>query len=363
MTATIRGWLLAAAALLLAAVGVVVSTGPAHAATPATFDVAGVDLHDGMMLQQGGTYYLYGTEYGCGFNWLTHGTPWCGFGVSTATSLAGPWSVPVLLFSPSAVDPWTGTTWTVECGGTGAGCFNARMIQRTWGPGDGVWILWFSAPADYTRSTANAYYAMGCNGPAGPCGYVAPNGSVHKPSLRVCGGNGDIGFAQPVGAAPYLLCTNANQTLSEEQLGFWGVDGTGVGSTALAGLPDVESPGAYLDAGGTWVLTYSDPNCGYCDGDPTGYATASSPAGPWTAPVEAGFGAPPAGRRDLSATSCGGQARTVSILGGQAYEGIDLWTGSANETAAGLHFEPLTYRGGAPPPGTLWQPFTPWECT
>lgn len=338
---------------------------PAKASTPpAAFDIAGVDLHDGMMLQQGATYYLYGTEYGCGFTWQQHNTPWCGFGVSTATSLAGPWSTPTLLFSPSAVDPWTGTTWTVECGSTGAGCFNPRMIQRSgWGANDGVWILWFGAPADYARTGANPYYAMGCNGPAGPCGYTAPFGSVHKPSLTICGGNGDIGVAQPVGAAPYLLCTNANQTLSEEQLSFWGADGTGVGATNLAGLAATEAPGAYQDASGTWILTYSDPNCGYCTGDPTGYATAASPAGPWTAPVNVGFGAPPAGRRDLSATSCGGMARTVSVLGGQAYEGVDLWTGSANETVAGLHFEPLTFRGNTAAPGTVWQPFTPWLCT
>jgi hypothetical protein len=85
---------------------------------------------------------------------------------------------------------------------------------------------------------------MGCNSPAGPCGYVAPLGSAHKPSLTICGGNGDLGFAQPVGTAPYLLCTNANQSLSEEQLGFWGVDGTGAGATNLGGLAAAESPGA-----------------------------------------------------------------------------------------------------------------------
>lgn len=361
-----RALLLLSVALLVATIAIIFSAGQTHAAPPpAAVDIQGVDLHDGMINQVGGTYYLYGTEYACRFMWLQHNTPWCGFGVSTSTSLSGPWTPPVLLFDPSAVDPWTGTTWIVECGSTGAGCFNPRMIQRSgWGANDGVWLLWFNAPADYTRTSANAYYVMGCNGPSGPCGYVAPSGSVHKPSLTICGGNGDIGFAQPVGAAPYLLCTNANQSLSEEQLSFWGADGTGAGATNLAGLAAAESPGAYLDAGtNLWILTYSDPNCGFCSGDGAGYAVSSTPHGPWTAPPNLGFGAPATGRRDLSGSSCGGQGRTVSVLAGQAYEGIDLWTGAANETVAGLHFEPLIFRGNSAPPGTLWQPFAPWQCT
>jgi hypothetical protein len=330
----------------------------------AAVTVTGIDLHDGMVMQSGSTYYLYGTEYGCGFHWGQTGTPWCGFGVSTASSLAGPWSAPILLFGPSAIDPWTGTTWQAECGDTGAGCFNPRMIVRTWGPADNVPILWFNAPADYSRSRANAYYAMGCNSLTGPCGYVAPNGSVHKPSLTICGGNGDPGFAQvTTTSAPYLLCTNANQTLSEEQVSFWGVDGTGVGVSNLAGLTNVESPGAYFDAGsGLWVLTYSDPNCGYCTGDGTGYATATTLTGPWVAPANMGAAAPVTGRRDLSATSCGGQPRTISVLGGQPFEGIDLWTGFTSEPTAGLHYEPLAFHGNTSSPGQLWQPFDPWPC-
>ena len=138
--------------------------------TDAAFGITGLDLHDGMMLKSGGTYYLYGTEYGCGFTWQQTNTPWCGFGVSTSTD-ATHWTAPTLLFSPNDTDTWTNTTWTSECGATGAGCFNPRMIQRTgWCADDGVWILWFNAPADYNRTGANAYYVMGCNGPAGPCG-------------------------------------------------------------------------------------------------------------------------------------------------------------------------------------------------
>lgn len=108
-------------------------------------------------------------------------------------------------------------------------------------------------------------------------------------------------------------------------------------------------------------MTYSDPNCGYCSGTGTGYATASNPMGPWTAPANSGVAAPATGRRDLSATSCGGQPRTVSIVDGQPYEHIDDWYGSTNETNAGLHYEPLVY---LPSAGTApWQPFHPWSCS
>ncbi|GDY33454.1 hypothetical protein [Gandjariella thermophila] len=355
---------LAALGLALSIIAGLILSGSSAAAAPTAFNISGIDLHDGMIVESGGTYYLYGTEYGCGFQWGQANTPWCGFGVSTATSPSGPWSTPTLLFDPNAIDPWTNTTWVSECGSTGAGCFNPRMIQRSgWGANDGVWILWFNAPADYNRNRANAYYALGCNGPAGPCGYTAPYGSVHKPNLWVCSGNGDFSIVPNGSAPPVMLCTMPDQTLAEEQLDTWGTNGTGTGSTNLAGLTNTESPGAYQDPGtGTWIMTYSDPNCGYCQGAGTGYATATNLLGPWTAPTNTGWSAPATGRRDLSATSCGGQPRTVITLDGQPYQTIDLWTGSANETTAGLHYEPLTYQHPAGGSGTLWQPFTPWTC-
>lgn len=357
MSTLARRLIIALAALLLLAGA---PPAPLSATGSTSITLTGIDLHDGMVLESGGTYYLYGSMYGCGYTWLAPSTPWCGFGVSTASSLSGPWSAPVVLFDPNQTDPFTGTSWQTECGGTGAGCFNPRMVQRTWGPADGVWILWFNSPADYNRNHANAYNAMGCNGPAGPCGYTAPNGSYHKPSLDTCAGNGDFTIVPNGSGNPVMVCTQANQTLSEQQIGYWGVDGVpGTGSNNIAGLTSVEAPGAFRDAGSNqWILTYSDPHCGYCGGTGTGYATAASLAGPWTAPGNPGVAAPSTGRRDLSATSCGGQPRTVSIVDGVPYQGVDLWTGALNETNAGLHFELLTYTGQSSP----WQPFTPWPC-
>lgn len=340
-----------------------VTVAPAQAATPAGVTITGVDLHDGTMIQAGGQYVLYGTEYGCGFSYGTPSAPWCGFGVSTAPSPAGPWSPPRLLFSPNARSPFTGGTFQALCGGTGAGCYNPRMIQRSgWGPNDGVWILWFNAPAD-NRSGANGYYAMGCNSPLGPCGAEAgaPYGSTTKPSLYRCGGNGDESVVYDNPRNPFLFCTNSDQTLSQERLSMWGTTGTGEGAARLAGAVSTEGPGAYRDPSGTWVLTLNETNCAYCGGTGTSYATATSAAGPWTMPTTPTVGGGVSGHRMISGTSCGGQGRTVTTLDGQPYQFIDLWLGTRNEARAGIRLEPLTYRGPTPA-GTVWSPFTPWTC-
>jgi hypothetical protein len=363
--------LLAAVVLLLAAFigGATPSTATS---TAAAFQIP-LDLHDGMVADFGGTYYAYGTSYACGYNWYVANTPWCGFGVSTAPSLAGPWSTPTLLFPADSTDPWTNTSWQTECGGNGLGCFNPRMIQRTgWGSNDGVFVLWFNSPQDWTNTHANAYNAMGCNGPAGPCGPTAgaPHGSYTKPSLNYCGGNGDFGVinSATAGQAPALICTQPGaSSLSMEQLNWWGVGGqSGAGASSVAGLSSIEGPGGYYDtASGKYVITYSDGNCGYCAGTTTGYATATSLLGPYTAPANVAAASPPVtGRRDIDATSCGGQPRTVSVVDGQPYQGIDLWTGSRNETSAGVLYEPLQYLNpsNTAGDGQPWQPFTPWTC-
>lgn len=332
-------------------------------------EIDGVDLHDGTVAHFGGTYYLYGTEYGCGFTWGIDGTPFCGFGVATAPSLAGPWSTPTLLFNPAtATDPYTTRTWTSLCGLGGAGCFNPRMLQRP----DGVYVLWFNSPATYSAyGGANAYNAMGCNSPAGPCGKEAgaPSGSSNKPALYTCASNGDFTIVTAAPAA-YIICTTPGQGFSEEPLDTWWTNGSKTGGTAnWAGYSQVESPGAYRDpATGTWILTYSKPNCGYCSGAGTGYATASSPAGPWTRPADLSQGGPGGGGRSyLSATSCGGQPRTVAVVDGQAYQWVDLWTGARNETSAGVYLVPLIYnpglQHGVAGDAHPWHPpFADWTC-
>jgi len=353
---------------------------PRHAAGPRTVQaltgggvqISGLDLHDSTVTRlDDGRYAMYGTMYGCGYQWYVQNTPWCGFGVSTAATLSGPWSTPTQLFSPSDIDPWSGLTWSHECGDTGQGCFNPRMIRRdTWGSADGVFILWFNSPIDYSRNHANAYNAMGCNGPLGPCGpgAGAPHGSYSKPSLGVCAGNGDLGVitSGTPGQAPAIVCTMPGATqLNLEQLNQWGVGGTGTGVRAVAGVANAESPGGWYDqATGAYVLTYSDPGCGYCTGSQTGYATAPSLYTGWTTPANLGFGMPANGRRAISANSCGGQPRTVSILDGEPWQVIDTWTGDRNETSADTILTPLDYgpATGTPGDGGLWTPPVSYTC-
>lgn len=357
---------------LLTLIALLTTITPAPAETPPTtaHTITRLDLHDTTLKRFGDTYYLYGSMYACGYEWYIPGTPWCGFGVSTAPSSTGPWSAPQLLFNPSSTDPWSKRSWQQTCGGTGQGCFNPRMIQRTgWGADDGVFILWFNSPRHYSDTYANAYNAMGCAGPLGPCGPGAqPYGSYNKPGLAVCGGNGDFGIIDSgaPGGQPAIVCTQPGAAeLRIEELDTWGANGTGTGVRRVAGLTDVEGPGGWWDpVHQQYVLTYSNPGCGYCAGTGIGYATSPTLYAGWTAPVNVGFNPAPGGRRMFSATSCGGQPRTVTVLDGQAWQIIDLWLGTRNETAAPTHLVPLTYTPakGAPGDGQVWLPPLRLDC-
>jgi Glycosyl hydrolases family 43 len=327
------------AMLLMTGLALLVATPASSAApepAPAPADaqasgvtIAGLDAHDGSIVQVGRTYYLYGTRYGCGFHWGQPGTPFCGFGVWTSTNLSGPWSFQRLLFDPRGTNSWSNTSWQFTCGSDGAGCFNPRMVQRP----DGVWILWFNAPGDWNRTRANAYYAMGCNSPAGPCGHAAgaPHGSTHKPRMHTCHDNGDFSIVNDGGAA-YIVCTMANQTFNIEPLDQWWTNGTGGGLRRIAGLTSVESP-AVFRSGAYLYMTYSNPNCGYCSGTGTSYLySTSGMLGPWHA-----GGA-------ISNRSCSGQPRSLSWIDGVATEWIDQWTpsGAPNQPTAAIRLEPLS---------------------
>lgn len=339
-------------------------------APPAAFTISGLDLHDAQIARFGDTYYMYGTMYGCGFRWYEAPTPWCGFGVSTAPAPQGPWSTPKPLFDPGSVDPWTHKSWQDTCGGTGQGCFNARMIRRTgWGKNDGVFVLWFNSPRHYSVDRTNAYNVMGCASAAGPCGPgVTPNGSYHKPALSFCTGNGDFGFiaSGAPGGRPALVCTQAGSAqIDIEEVDLWGTGGHGVGVRKVAGLSQVEGPGGYWDAVQRhYVLTYADPACGYCAGTPIGYATAPSLYSGWTAPGNVGWNAPAYGRRIFNGNSCGGQPRTVVVLDGRPWQIIDLWLGTRNEATAATHVVPLSYTPtqGIAGDGRVWRPPLTLAC-
>ncbi|MFF9240115.1 hypothetical protein ACF1AL_14950 [Streptomyces sp. NPDC014801] len=360
--------LLILAALAGAAPSAATDAEPAAASTPVLIE--GVDLHDVTIRKSGSTYYMYGSMYGCGYEWYISGTPWCGFGVSTASSLSGPWSAPKRLFDPNSQDPWSKRSWQETCGGTGQGCFNPRMIVRSgWGYNDGVPILWFNAPRHYSDTGANAYNVMGCASLTGPCGPgVTPNGSYNKPSLSVCAGNGDFGIIERPNTRPAIVCSMPGATqLNIEELNYSGSGGTGQGVRKVAGMDGpVEGPGGWWDeATQQWILTYSDQGCGYCAGTPAGYATSTSLYSGWTAPGNVGWGAPDFARRDFSSASCGGQPRTVTVLDGQPWQVIDLWIGQRNETSADTLLVPLNYQpaSGTPGDGRPWVPPLSLTCS
>ncbi|MEU3840183.1 hypothetical protein AB0E88_09145 [Streptomyces sp. NPDC028635] len=355
--------ILAAAALLGAG-----SPALAGAAAPRPFVIEGLDLHDATVKRFGNRYYMYGSMYACGFEWYVNNTPWCGFGVSTASRPQGPWSAPKPLFAPDSEDPYAKRSWQATCGGTGQGCFNPRMIQRTgWGLNDGAFLLWFNAPRHHTQYKVNAYNVMTCAGPAGPCGPAAANGTYTKPVLDVCAGNGDFGIIERAGTRPAIVCTMPGETaLNIEELNTRGDGGTGVGVQGVAGLTHIEGPGGFWNAAHrTYVLTYSDQGCGYCAGTPTSYATAPSLYSGWTAPGNVGWGAPVYGRRVINGTSCGGQPRTVTVLDGQPWQIVDLWRGTRNEAQAGTLLAPLSYHPtpGTPGDGKRWIPPVSYSCS
>ena len=321
------------------------------ASTVKPISISGLGLHDGQVVQVGRTLYQYGTEYGCGFQWALRGTHFCGFGVSKARSLAGPWTAPVLLFSPQATvasNSWAGDngrTWDAVCAGPSAlGCFNAEMVKTP----TGTWELWFNSIADNLTYHVPAYWVMGCAGPAGPCGAAAGYWD-HKPALTSCNAAGDFSILTQ-GTQAAILCAPYPHlpTLTEEALTSNWTDGTA--QTSFIGqMPGAEGEGAYQLPDGSWEMVYSEPGCGYCTGPPAlktmagpaevqaGYATAPTMMGPWTVQ---GF---------LSPSYCTGQPRRPFVVNGVAYEWLDRWIGTRNEAAASVTFEPMAA--------------TPWMCS
>lgn len=290
-----------------------------------------LDAHDGTVTQDPATgdLYLYGTRYGCGFQWRS-ASPWCGYGAwKSADGIEGPWEFQRLLFEPTAYNWYRSTTWQAVCGDTGVGCFNPRMVRR----GDGVWILAFNAPSDFSDRGANAYYFMGCAGPAGPCGPGATNGSLTKPKLWGCTGNGDFSLFDNGAGTAYMVCTMngaKSMTLSIEQLDKWWTNGVqGVNSTLVAGVKEVEGPGV-IKVGSAYFLTFGTPYCGYCASG-TGMGWANSPLGAY------------ARQPDLAdAAVTGGQPRSVFSVDGQAYLWVDEWVHrQPNQADANVRLVPL----------------------
>lgn len=357
-----------------------ITAGPARAVADVTGPVliAGMDLHDGHVRKIGELYYFYGQQYTCAegsFQW--YGAPgtstWCGYAVSKASSLTGPWSAPKRLFDPALADPFLGATFQETCaGGSSMGCHNPRMIQRTgWGANDGRFILWFNAVRHVADGLPNAFVSMGCAGPEGPCGPGVTGGSINKPALDfTC--NGDFGVLERAGSYPAIVCSAPGATqLNLQELNWNGTGGqSGDSVIKVAGMSGpLEGPGGWWDsARSKWVLTASRA-CGYGGGCGAVYAESPALLSGWSSPGNTGWGEDVLARATFSASSCGGQPRTVSVLNGVPYQGIDLWVApngreSRNQTDADTLLTPLTYapQPGVPGDGQVWVPPVSMTC-
>lgn len=267
-----RPALIAALVLTLAA--------PAAAATPLTpsvvngdehgatirFDVEGnaVDAHDGEIRRFGNRYYLYGTSYGCGFEWRHAGSPFCGFRSYSSPDLVH-WTDEGPLFDAG------GPSWQLGCGGTTLGCFRPHVLYN---PRTGRYVLWINS-----YDVGVGYHVFESESPTGPfverdTPRLAIN-SDRPPGLN--NGDHDL-FADEDGTA-YIVHTEwrAGGDIVVEELDERYL--TGTGRHVRLNLSGVEAPSLFR-RGDRYYITLSDPNCGYC-ATGASYLTADAPLGPW----------------------------------------------------------------------------------
>jgi hypothetical protein len=298
------------------------------------FDVHGnaVDAHDGEISVFGGTYYLYGTAYDCGYNWQGAGTPFCGFKIYTSTDLVH-WADRGYLFDPTA------STWQTRCNGNTYGCFRPHVVFNA---ATGRYVLWVNV---YDNSVG--YRVFTATSPTGPFTEQAvPTLAVNNSAPAGGVNNGDHSVFVDDDGTAYLAYTDGRsygdvvvERLDPAYL-------TGTGAFVRLHQSATEAP-AMFKRNGVYYLTYSDPNCGYCGGTGTSYKTATSPLGTWSAGTK------------ISTDSCGGQPAFVSQIGTTYLYASDLWNnGNANEALAGYFWTPLSFNGAAIQPITCSPNFT-----
>ncbi|WP_432824242.1 family 43 glycosylhydrolase [Dactylosporangium sp. CA-092794] len=333
--------LLTALVLLAAAAVALAAPGPAHAAyqtTVTNFDAAGhqvvrldtrgnaVDAHDGHIAVFDGVHYLYGTAYDCGYRWQQAGTPFCGFKVYTSSDLVH-WIDRGYLF-----DATTGT-WQSRCNGNTYGCFRPHVVRNA---STGQYVLWINV---YDNSVG--YRVFTASSPTGPF-TEAPVPTLAVNNTAPVGGvnNGDHSVLVDDDGTAYLAYTDwrSSGDIVVERLNGTYLSGTG--SYTRLHQSATEAP-ALFKRNGTYYITYSDPNCGYCGGTGTSYRTATSPLGTWSAATK------------ITTNSCGGQPAFVSAIpttSGTTYlYASDLWNNAnPNEALANYFWAPLSFgTGGA----------------
>jgi hypothetical protein len=288
------------------------------------FDTNGnaVDAHDGKIEFFEGLYYLYGTSYGCGYQWGVAGAPFCGFKAYSSPDLVH-WTDRGFLFDGAT------QTWQQRCNGSTYGCYRPHVIHDR---STGRYVLWINV---YDNSVG--FRVLTSATPAGPFAEVAVPTLAVNDAAPVAGlNNGDHDtFVDDDGTA-YLAFTDwrTGGRIAIEKLDASYTSGTGAHVEAVT--PGSTEAPALFRRNGVYYLTYSDPNCGYCGGTGTSYRTASSPLGPWSA------------GRKISNDSCGGQPSFVTPLamatGTSFLYGSDLWNKAAkNEALANYYWAPLVF--------------------
>jgi hypothetical protein len=217
------------------------------------FDTAGnaVDAHDGMLADFGGTYYLYGTSYDCGYRWQVN-SGFCGFKVYS---------------SPDLVH-WTDRGYVVPSYSCGL-CFRPHVLYD---PATAKYVLWTNdgnVQGDFRVYTSST--------PTGP--FTQQN----LPHLAYSDCGWDFGLYSDPGGRAYMVNTDCPdgakglvvQRLTADDLS---TDGT---YTVIHTPMNTEAPDMFR-RGSEYYITMSDPTCGYCSSTGTGYLTATSPLGPWT---------------------------------------------------------------------------------
>jgi beta-xylosidase len=280
-----------------------------------------IDAHDGEIRDFGGVYYLYGTNYECGFAWRTPGTPFCGFASYASPDLLH-WSDNGPLFDA------TTPTWQQRCDGSTYGCFRPHVVfNRT----TSQYVLWING---YDGKIG--YHVFQGATPEGPFAEVAlPTLAVNGAAPTVGVNNGDENLFVDDDGTGYITYTDwrSGGDIVVEELDRDLLSGTG--RFTRLGLSHTEAPSLFRRQD-VYYLVYSDPNCGFCSGTGSSYMTAASPLGPWQ----------PGGR--ISSDSCGGQPTNVATFerdGVRTYlYQSDLWrNGEPNQALANYYWGPLSF--------------------
>ncbi len=270
-----------------------------------TIHISGIDAHDGDLKQIDGKYYLYGTSYGCGFQWGLP-SPYCGVRVYTSSDL-NTWTPAGYAFDA------TTSAWQQWCGGGAwpepGGCFEPRVVAI-----DGGYTMWLDVPR---RGRIAVLHAESPTGPFVFRGWSSVAGGWSEAVYYDAVGEGDL----------WLAVANHRMDVSlQSRTGSYTI------KSGSLGQPGIEGPGLFRN-GTEWVLTVSYGACGFCFGTQMAYFTSQDPLVSWQ------FGSV------VRSDACGGQPNYVVTLNAQPYEWLDVWNGHQNEsqTASPIVLIPLLF--------------------